>query len=325
MTLASKTKPSVLVLVGPTCSGKTAVSLALASHLNGEIISADSRQVYKHLDIGTAKPTMAERSIVRHHFVDELLPDQEFNAGEFGDQGRATIGRILEKNKLPIVVGGSGLYIRSLIDGLFEGPRADQEFRDAMESQVKEGRLGALLETLRRVDPESAARIDPTKPRRIIRALEVHRLAGRALSQLQRERKVEINFVPRLFGLQWERHVLYQRIEDRCQQMIERGFLSEVERLRLMGFDDSLNALNTVGYAEAFAYLRGAISYHEFVRLFKQNSRRYAKRQMTWFRRDHRIAWIEMDRRRSTDTVVKEITRRFLATVALPVVDSDRE
>ena len=322
MSVPPNTKPPVLVLVGPTCSGKTAVSLVLATRLNGEIISADSRQVYKYLDVGTAKPSPGEREKVRHYFVDELTPDREFNAGQFGEQGRDVIRKILKRNRLPIVVGGSGLYVRSLIDGLFEGPGADQAFRVVMEGHLKEGRLEMLLDELKRIDPESAARIDPTKPRRVIRALEVHRSSGKPLSQLQRELKVRVDFTPVLFGLRWQREVLYGRIEERCEQMIDQGLFAEVENLQAMGFDDSLNALKTVGYAEGFAYGRGEISYNEFVRLFKQNSRRYAKRQMTWFRRDTRIRWIEMNEKRSAQDAAREIVSMFLGASG---VDSDRE
>jgi tRNA dimethylallyltransferase len=228
----------------------------------------------------------------------------------------------LKRGKLPIVVGGSGLYIRSLIDGFFEGPGADPEFRTAMESHVKDGRLVLLLDELKRIDPESAARIDPTKPRRVIRALEVHHSSGKPFSQLQKESKVEIEFLPVMVGLRWQRVVLYRRIEERCDRMIEKGLFSEVENLRAMGFDDSLNALKTVGYAEAFAYARGEISYNEFVRSFKQNSRRYAKRQMTWFRKDTRIRWIEMNEERSAQDAAREIASMFPGATS---VDSDRE
>jgi tRNA dimethylallyltransferase len=309
---ATKDKPKILVIVGPTCSGKTAVSLGLAAKLNGEIISADSRQVYKHLDIGTAKPTPEERKAVKHYFVDELLPDQDFNAGRFGESGREIVGRILQQHKLPIVVGGSGLYVRSLIEGFFEGPGADDEFREAMENHITAGRIEYLLNELNRVDPVSAATIDPTKPRRIVRALEVYHLTGQPLSTLHREKRVQIDFQPLLYGLEWRRETLYCRIETRCEQMLASGLLHEVEHLEEMGYDDSLNALNTVGYAEAFSYRRGEMSYEEFVRLFKQNTRRYAKRQLTWFRSDKRIEWIEIDERRSTQDVIQEIKEKFL-------------
>lgn len=316
LSTSAKDNPRVLVIVGPTCSGKTAVSIRLAERLNGEIISADSRQVYKHLDIGTAKPALELRKAIKHYFVDELLPDEDFNAGTFGERGREVIPGILRRNKLPIVVGGSGLYVQSLIDGFFEGPGADEEFREAMEAHIKAGRMEVLLNELRKVDPLSAARIDPTKPRRIVRALEVYHLTGQTLSSLHREKKVEISFHPLLFGLAWRREVLYRRIETRCEQMLASGLLAEVERLESMGYDDSLNALNTVGYAEAFSYRRGEISYEEFVRLFKQNSRRYAKRQLTWFRRDKRIEWIELNEEESTEDAVHEIKGKYLQNIS---------
>ena len=303
--------PRILVLVGPTCSGKTTISLGLATQLNGEIISADSRQIYKYLDVGTAKPPPAERAAIKHHFVDDLLPDQEFNAGEFGRRGREVVARIFRQQRLPIVAGGSGLYIRSLIDGFFEGPGADEGFRVAMEKHVNAGNIGYLLEELKKVDPVSASTIDPTKPRRIIRALEVHHLTGQPLSKLHRERKVQVGFHPVLFGLRWKREELYKRIELRCDGMIANGLLKEVEHLATMGYSDSQNALNTVGYAESFAYRRGEISSDEFVRLFKQNSRRYAKRQLTWFKRDQRIKWVRMGGEKTSDIVIQEIVDKF--------------
>jgi len=304
-------KPTIPVLVGPTCSGKTAVSIVLADLLNGELISADSRQIFKYLDIGTAKPTLDQRESIKHYFVDELLPDQDFNAGEFGDLGREVISKILRHHKLPIVVGGSGLYVQSLIDGFFDGPGADKEFRNMLEQRVKIEGVEHLLDELRRVDPDAAKSIDPTNPRRIIRALEVYHLTGRPISTLREEGKIRIDFQSALFGLDWQRTILYRRIDERCEQMVAAGFLDEVERLAAMGYDDSFNALNTVGYAEAFAYRRGEISFDEFIRLFKQNSRRYAKRQMTWFKRDKRIEWIDMGEGRSTGSVASEILERF--------------
>lgn len=310
---AHDTFPSrnVLVLVGPTASGKTTLSIELTIILDGEIISADSRQVYKYLDIGTAKPTREQMSQVKHHFVDELLPDQEFNAGQFGIQGRNVIENILERKKLPIVVGGSGLYIHSLIDGFFEGPGADAEFREIMERQLQAGRVRQLIDELCRVDPVSAAKADPTKPRRIIRALEVYHMTGRPISEHQRESKPTIDFRPVLFGLKWDRVTLYQRIEARCEDMMAQGLLDEIEGLERRGYTSSLNALNTVGYAEGFAYRRGEISYKEMIQLFKRNSRRFAKRQLTWFKRDARILWINMNESRNLQDVLKEISERF--------------
>jgi tRNA dimethylallyltransferase len=303
--------PKVLVLVGPTASGKTELSLHLADILGGEIISADSRQVYKYLDIGTAKPSIVQRRLVKHYFVDEKLPDEEFSAGEFGEEGRGIIATMLARGVTPIVVGGSGLYVRSLVDGLFHGPGADKQFRNVMEQRLKRGETVLLLEELRAVDPVSAERIDPTKPRRIVRALEVYHLTGRPVTDLHRRQRVEIPYTSRLFGLMWERKTLYARIEQRCEAMIAAGLLKEVEELESRGYNGSMNALNTVGYAEAFAYRQGKLSYDQMMRLFKQNSRRYAKRQLTWFRADTRVRWIDMDKSTDPRSVAETIAKEF--------------
>lgn len=307
-----KSRRQVLVLLGPTASGKTTLSIALAQLLGGEIISADSRQVYRYLDIGTAKPKPDQRALVRHYFIDELDPDEVFNAGEFGTRGREVIEDMLARSKVPIVVGGSGLYIYSLIDGLFEGPGADREFRESMEERIRAYGVQPLLEELKEVDPAAAERADLTKPRRIIRALEVYHLTGRPISEHHRAQEVHIQFVPVIFGLAWERKQLYARIERRCEQMLAEGLLDEVEHLETLGYDSSLNALKTVGYAEASAYRRGKISYTELVRLFKQNTRRYAKRQLTWFRRDSRIIWVQLAENTRFDAVASAIAHQFL-------------
>jgi tRNA dimethylallyltransferase len=297
----------VLVLAGPTASGKTAVSLPLAERLGAEIISADSRQIYRYMDIGTAKPTTEERARVMHHFVDFLNPDQDYNAGEFGVQGREEIERIFSRGHVPLVVGGSGLYIRSLVDGFFDGPPADPDLRASIEKQFAGGGTAALLEELKRVDPVFAERVDPTKPRRMIRALEVHRLTGRPISQLHEELRVEIPFAVRLFGLRWSKPDLHQRINARCRGMLDQGLEDEVEALVRMGYGPGLNALNTVGYAEVFAMREGKLKQEEMLELFSRNTRRYAKRQMTWFRRDERIRWIDMGERTPIDEVVERI------------------
>lgn len=248
---------------------------------------------------------------MRHHFVDEVPPDREFSAGEFGVRGRQVIHEILRRGKTPIVVGGSGLYVKSLIDGLFEGPGADKEFREILDKRLAVEGVRTLIEELKRVDQEAAAASDPTKPRRIIRALEVYHLTGQPISRQQRERKAAIDFEAVQFGLAWERAALYRRIDRRCEEMVAAGLLEEVDRLERLGFDSSLNALNTVGYAEAFAYRRGSIGFEEMMQLFKQNSRRYAKRQLTWFRRDKRICWIKMDESRAAADVAEEIASKF--------------
>jgi tRNA dimethylallyltransferase len=299
----------VIVIAGPTASGKSAVGIALAQRIQGEIISADSRQIFRYLDIGTAKPSRADRALIPHHFVDEILPDHTFSAGDFGTHGRNVVKQIRSRGRMPIVVGGSGLYIQSLIDGFFEGPGADPDLRASLERRMAEQGIESLLQELERVDPEFAATVDRTKPRRVVRGLEVYYLTGTPISRRQREARVEVGFDAVQFGLEWERTLLYRRIDARCDRMIRDGLLDEAEGLEVRGYGPELNALNTVGYAEAFAYRRGEISYDEMVRLFKQNSRRYAKRQLTWFRRDRRIRWLPMDETRDPHEVAGEIGR----------------
>ena len=303
----------MLVLVGPTASGKTGVAMHLARRLGGEIISADSRQIFRYLDIGTAKPTAAQRAEIPHHFVDVLTPDQDYNAGRFGEEGRRVIDEILSCGRTPIVVGGSGLYVRALIDGLFVGPGSDPEFRAIIEERLRTEGLRAVIEELRRVDPGSAARIDPTKPRRIVRALEVFHATGRPLSELHASAPPEITFAPALSGLLRERKDLYARIDLRCGEMIDDGLVREAEELERRGYSSSLNSLNTVGYREAFSFLKGEIDRDGMLRLFRRNSRRYAKRQMTWFRRDARIRWIAMNSRSSEEETAAGIERAFRA------------
>jgi tRNA dimethylallyltransferase len=303
--------PSVLVLVGATASGKTGVSIPLAKMLDAEIISADSRQVYRYMDIGTAKPTSEDRAAVPHHFVDIRNPDEEYNAGIFGEDARREAGRISAGGKGVLVVGGSGLYVRSMVDGIFDGPPADPEFRERAEGRLAREGLGVLLEELGRIDPVTRARIDITKPRRVIRALEVFHATGEPISALQEDRKVEIPFRPVIFGLAVERAELYLRIEARCDRMLEEGLEEEAAALEERGYASTLNALNTVGYAEVYALRRGEIAREEMLRLFKQNSRRYAKRQGTWFRKDPRVIWIDAGASRGASAVAEEIAERF--------------
>lgn len=288
-----------LAIVGPTASGKTKLSLIVAEKINGEIISADSRQIYRYMDIGTAKPTLEERQRVKHYFIDELDPNEEFNAGIFGEKGREIIEDIFSRGKIPIIVGGSGLYVKSLIDGFFEGPGADWELREMLYRKASQLGKEAIYEELKKVDPVSAEKIHPNNLKRIIRALEVYYITGKPISQMQKEIKPEINFKTIQIGLNWDRKKLYRRIEERVDKMIKDGLIEEVKKLRELGFDKNLNSLQTVGYKEVFDYLDGLISYEQMIYLIKRNSRRYAKRQLTWFRQDKRIIWLDVDE--STD------------------------
>lgn len=301
----------MLVLVGPTASGKTQISLLLAQRLNGEIISADSRQIYKYLDIGTAKPTTEERKIVRHYFIDELTPDQDFNAGEYGRRGGEIIDEIFRAGKQPIVVGGSGLYIQSLIDGFFEGPARDEQMRKRLYTRLHVEGSEHLLGELRRIDPVSAAKMLPSNTRRIIRALEVYYLTGVPLSQHQNEQRTERTFYPVFAGLEWERKQLYNRINRRAEKMIEAGLVEEARSLLRMGYNASLNALQTVGYQEVFQFLDGKIDFQTMLNRFTQNSRRFAKRQLTWFRRDKRIRWFHVENESEFPKIAEDILNYF--------------
>lgn len=283
----------LLAIVGPTCSGKSELALELATRLNGEIISADSRQIYKFLDIGTSKPSVQDRTRVPHHFVDTLDPSEEYSAGAFGIDARKTIEEIVTRHHQPILVGGSGLYIKSVIDGFFDGPAKDKELRRQLEERLEIEGPASLLESLRRVDPVTAASMELSKPRRIIRALEVYYTTGRPLSD-HHKHQPKAEWVECIqIGIDWPRAELYKRIEYRVDIMLARGLVDEVRRLRSLGFEQMQNSLNSVGYKEVFDFLDGKVSQEEMVTLIKRNTRRFAKRQLTWFRADKRIRWVK--------------------------------
>jgi tRNA dimethylallyltransferase len=303
-------KKVVLCIVGPTASGKSSLALVLAKSLRGEIISADSRQVYKYLDIGTAKPTKAQRRQVKHHFVDLLDPDATFSAGEFGRKGRETIDEIFRRKKVPIVVGGSGLYVKSLIDGFFEGPSANNEVRRQLYKRLQDEGAEALLAKLREIDPVSAERMLPSNTRRIVRALEVHELSGIPLSKLQ-DQRIQVDFTPLMIGLQWDRKVLYDRINNRVETMLQEGLLDEVRNLMDLGYSGAANSLQTVGYQEAISHLEGKIDYKTMVELIKRNTRRFAKRQLTWFRADRRIQWQPIADEKELSSIAQGVIERY--------------
>ena len=306
----------LVVIAGPTASGKTALALSIASHIPCEIISADSRQIYKYLTIGTAKPTTEELLRVPHHFIDVLLPDEHFSAGDFQEQGRAAIKAIRSRGKVPIVVGGTGLYVRALVDGLFSGPGKNDQIRRELEDRYSIEGGAVLLEELRAVDPAAAARMIPTQFRRIIRALEVHRSTGKTITDHHREQNLKPEEDVLFGGLRWDRSVLYDRINTRVEKMIQTGFLDEVRLLIEMGYDDRLKSLQTVGYKEAFIFLRGEINRERMIELMKQNTRRYAKRQLTWFTHDERIRWFDIGDMIQIGEIVEAVIKFFITTKA---------
>lgn len=297
----------IIIIVGPTCSGKTNLSLLLANKLDSEIISADSRQVYKYLDIGTAKPTTEETGKIPHHFIDFLEPSDNFNASIFEKQALDVIVNIKKRDKLPIVVGGSGLYIRAIVDGIFDSVDTDEDYRTELAEKRKKYGNDYILGMLEKVDPKTASTLLPQNWKRIYRALEVFHITGEPIWKHQENHKRDINFNFFQFGLNWNREILYSNIEARVEKMINLGLVEEVENLLNMNFDKNINALNTVGYKEIIKFIEGEISLERAIELIKRNSRRYAKRQLTWFRKDNRIKWFNVNNQDDFESIADNI------------------
>jgi len=292
--LAAPRKIPLLVLCGPTASGKTRMALELAAALPIEIISADSRQIYRGMDIGTAKATPEERAFVPHHLIDVVAPDQSFNAADFMTQGRAAVAAIHQRGKLAVVVGGTGLYIEALTRGLIAAPGEDPELRqEFLELETQQGE-GTLHQRLQTIDPVAAQRLKPRDQARIIRALEVFALTGETLTALQsRHAFADSPYEVMTLGLEVERSTLYRRIDERAAMMFASGLLEEAQSLLNQGLSRELKALRTIGYREAIAYLAGECSLQSAIEQTQQESRRYAKRQMTWFRKNNSIIMVD--------------------------------
>lgn len=301
----------VLFIVGPTGIGKTALAIKLAERLKGEIVSADSRQIYEFMTIGTAKPTKEELAAVPHHFIDIKTPDEYYSAGQFGSEARVCIVEIQKRGMQPMVVGGSGLYIRALIDGLFEPKIADERVKTNLKKEAGENGISVLHSRLKTIDPRTAAKLHPTDSQRIMRALEVFEVTGEPFSNFVDRKPQPAEFSPCIIGLTLERSELYKRIEERVDIMLELGLLDEVQELRKMGYGQDLNALQSVGYQEAFLYLDGKLSISEMAALIKQKTRNYAKRQMTWFRKDERIDWVDLGKFDSLNEIANFSHRLF--------------
>jgi len=284
----------VIVITGPTCSGKSYYGLKLAQLINGEIISADSRQIYKRLNIGTAKPTSEELQKVKHHFIDFLNPDEDYDANKFSIDAENVIDDIHKRKRTVIVAGGSGLYIKALIDGIVDSADKDENLRK--ELLTKKDKFGNefLYNELKKVDQISADKMLPQNWKRVIRALEVFYLTGKPIHQHHSSQNKNSKFSFHQIGLNWNRETLYNRIEERIDRMIEDGLVDEVMGILNDGYDKNLNSLNTVGYKEIISYLDKEITLGRAIELIKRNTRRYAKRQLTWFRADDRIKWFNV-------------------------------
>lgn len=285
-------KPKLVVVLGPTGVGKSEVAVDVALKVDGEVVNADSQLVYRHMDIGTAKPTGSTRRKVPHHLIDIVDPDGEFNAALYRELALKTIHEIAARGKRAMVCGGTGLYLRALIQGLFVGPGKNTEVRKRLEEEAEEKGSNALYERLREVDSEATRWIHPNDRYRIVRALEVFELTGKGISHWQKEHGfAERDFEVLKIGLNRERSELYDLINRRCDDMIARGFVEEVKRLEERGYSLDLPALQSVGYRQIGLYLRGRLSLDEAVTLIKRDTRHLAKRQLTWFRADKEIRW----------------------------------
>jgi tRNA dimethylallyltransferase len=300
----------VIVIAGPTCSGKTKLSLMLAERLNSEIISADSRQIYKYLNIGTAKPSRAELQSIKHHFIDILTPDEEYNVSRFEIEALSVINNMIKNDKVPIVAGGSGLYIKALVDGIFNTVDVDEVFRSELLELKKKFGDEYLYSELKKVDPQSASKMLPQNWKRIIRALEVFHLSGKTIGELQKEYKREINLEFIQYGLRWDRDALYSNIEARVDGMIEEGLVDETKEILHKGYSKNINSLNTVGYKEIISFIENEISLERAVELIKRNTRRFAKRQITWFKQDNRITWFDVKSQKDLGLIADIIIRK---------------
>ncbi len=319
MTQKTKVLPKLCILAGPTAVGKTETSLALARNLCGEIISADSAQVYRYMDIGTAKLKKEEMQGIRHHMIDVVSPDEEFSVAQFRKRAEEHIRDINERGSLPIVTGGTGLYINSLLDNLdFTDSISDEDFRKEMQEVADEkgsAYIHAMLET---IDPVSFGKLHPNDSRRVIRALEVHKHTGKPISYFQeKSKKLPPKYDFAYIMLNMDRQKLYERIEQRVDKMMAEGLAEEVQGLLDMGYERGLTSMQALGYKEIASYLQGEISKEEAVRILKRDTRHYAKRQLTWFRRDKRVFWINMDTFYNKHTLLENIIRFIAGKIAL--------
>lgn len=301
-------KQKLVVIIGPTAVGKTKLSIELAKRFNGEIISGDSMQIYRKMDIGTAKIKENEMEGIPHHLIDIKEPDESFSVAEFQHLVRAKINEISGKGKLPIIVGGTGLYIQSVIyDYQFSDAPADEVFRFMLEAKVKEIGNDALYQELVGIDPASASQIHPNNVRRVIRALEIYHCTNKTMSEYQNEQQPDLLYDTALIGLTMEREMLYERINYRVALMMEEGLLEEVKALYQQGLR-ACQSIQAIGYKEIYEFLDGKVTMKEAAENLKQNSRRYAKRQLTWIRNKMDVEWFDMTDVQNFEKKINEIS-----------------
>lgn len=287
-------KPKIIVICGPTASGKTALSIQLAKKINGEIVSADSMQIYEDMDIGTAKPSIEEMDGVKHYLIGNVSPTIRYSVANYKKDALKAIEEILKKGKTPIIVGGTGLYVDSLVNGIeYDDLEIDLEYRHKLEKEAEEKGLEELYKMAMKIDSKAMEKISPNDMKRIFRVLEIYHSTGKTKTEQEiesREKDNPYEFI--VFAINMDREKLYERINKRVDIMIENGLIEEVKSL-ISKYDDLPTAIQGLGYKEVVLYINGEISYDEMVEKIKQETRRYAKRQLTWFRRNKQIIWLD--------------------------------
>ena len=287
-------KPKVVVICGPTASGKTALSIELAKQINGEIVSADSMQIYKDMDIGTAKPTTEEMQGIQHYLLDFVLPDKRYSVAQYKQDAKKAIKTILEKGKVPILVGGTGLYVDSLIYEIeYNDIKLDEEYRKKLEDIVEKQGLEVLYEQAKKIDPQAMKKISKNDKKRIMRVLEIYKATGKTKTEQEIEsRRKPVEYEYKVYAINWDREKLYQRINKRVDIMIEQGLVEEVKNI-LKKYKTFPTAMQGLGYKEVVDYLDGKYTKEEMIEKIKMETRRYAKRQLTWFRKNKQTIWLD--------------------------------
>ena len=302
-------KQKVIIIGGPTASGKTALSIELAKKIGGEIVSADSMQIYKEMNIGTAKPDKEEMQGIKHYMLDFLSPDKNYSVANYKKDAKKAIKEILEKGKIPIVVGGTGLYIDSLIYEIeYVDTETDFEYRKELESKVEKEGLEKLYEEAKKIDPEAMKKISVNDQKRIMRVLEIFKQTGKTKTELDRESRKEPEYDYKMFAIDMQRDILYERINKRVDIMLEKGLIEEVENI-YKKYNEFPTSMQALGYKEVVEYLENEITKEEMIEKIKQESRRYAKRQLTWFRKNKETIWLDGQEKveKNIDIILEEL------------------
>lgn len=303
-------KPKIIVICGPTASGKTALSIELAKQINGEIVSADSMQIYKDMDIGSAKPTKQEMQGITHYMIDFVSPENRYSVAEYKKQATTAIKEILKKGKIPIIVGGTGLYIDSLIYNIeYQDMEYDKEYREELEMIVEQDGLDKLYDIAVKIDTQAMKTISKNDKKRILRVLEIYHQTGKTKTQQEQESKRnEVEYDYKVFAINMDRQILYDRINRRVDIMIDQGLIQEVENI-IKKYKCYPTAMQALGYKEIKEYLEGKLSKEEAIEKIKQETRRYAKRQLTWFRKNKQTIWIDgqSDKKKNIDIILKQM------------------